>query len=622
MPIDLDKVERTLAAARRRLLAARTRAGHWEGQLSTSALSTATAVCALILLRDAGGNEAVGLAALDALIQDALDWLATHQNADGGWGDTVDSPSNMSTTTLCWAAVGMDERWLARHQPTMERADIWLASRVPALTPPAIAEAIAVQYGEDRTFSVPILTMCALAGCFGEGREAWRHIPALPFELAVLPHRLFKWIGLPVVSYALPALIAIGQVRHAFRPTRNPVSRVLRGMTVGPTLSVLRRIQPASGGFLEAAPLTSFVLMSLVAAGRHDHAVAIAATRFLVSTVRRDGSWPIDTNLATWVTTLAVGALVGGGEIDNGLTARERETLVRWLIEQQYTVEHPYTHAAPGGWAWTDLSGGVPDADDTPGALLALWHLAIRDEDGRVSDDSIRSAAERGARWLADLQNRDGGLPTFCRGWGKLPFDRSSPDLTAHALRAWWAWRSSLSDRARAPVERAIVRAARYLVETQRSDGAWVPLWFGNQGDVALENPLYGTTRVLRAMEVVQPDGVAAASWRGARDRAIDWVLAAQEAKGGWGGAAGVPPSIEETALAVEALAGFAELPAVAEALAKGCAWLVERTGDGERFEPVPIGLYFAKLWYAEKLYPFIFTVSALERVAGAHVPE
>ncbi|MEZ6048428.1 MAG: hypothetical protein R3C11_23220 [Planctomycetaceae bacterium] len=38
--------------------------------------------------------------------------------------------------------------------------------------------------------------------------------------------------------------------------------------------------------------------------------------------------------------------------------------------------------------------------------------------------------------WLLDLQNRDGGWPTFCRGWGALPFDRSAPDLTAHALRA------------------------------------------------------------------------------------------------------------------------------------------------------------------------------------------
>jgi squalene-hopene/tetraprenyl-beta-curcumene cyclase len=27
---------------------------------------------------------------------------------------------------------------------------------------------------------------------------------------------------------------------------------------------------------------------------------------------------------------------------------------------------------------------------------------------------------------------------------------------------------------------------------------------------------------------------------------------------------------------------------------------------------PSPIGLYFAKLWYYEKLYPLIFTVASL----------
>ena len=50
--------------------------------------------------------------------------------------------------------------------------------------------------------------------------------------------------------------------------------------------------------------------------------------------------------------------------------------------------------------------------------------------------ERIEAAVDRGVKWLLDLQNRDGGWPTFCRGWGKLPFDRSGADLTAHALRA------------------------------------------------------------------------------------------------------------------------------------------------------------------------------------------
>jgi squalene-hopene/tetraprenyl-beta-curcumene cyclase len=53
-------------------------------------------------------------------------------------------------------------------------------------------------------------------------------------------------------------------------------------------------------------------------------------------------------------------------------------------------------------------------------------------------------------------------------------------------------------------------------------------------------------------------------------------------------------------------------------ALARGTDWLLKRTDFGRRFEPAPIGLYFAKLWYWERLYPILFTVGALERVRRA----
>ncbi len=49
-----------------------------------------------------------------------------------------------------------------------------------------------------------------------------------------------------------------------------------------------------------------------------------------------------------------------------------------WLLDCQHRVRHPFTGADPGGWGWTDLSGAVPDADDTAGALLACQALAWR----------------------------------------------------------------------------------------------------------------------------------------------------------------------------------------------------------------------------------------------------
>src|SRR3954451_5222230 len=232
MPFDRATFDETLTNARGRLLAARNAAGHWEGELSSSALSTATAVFALhqvvtALEGDAGDRELVVRAG--KLIREGLAWLALHQTADGGWGDTTRSFSNISTTALCWAAFVADENWAAgAYEATLRGVEQWLVGHAGSLAPDVLANAIADRYGEDRTFSVPILTMMALAGRLGPGREAWALVRALPFELAAFPQRWFKWLKLPVVSYALPALIAIGQAHHALRPSRSVAVRTVR----------------------------------------------------------------------------------------------------------------------------------------------------------------------------------------------------------------------------------------------------------------------------------------------------------------------------------------------------------------------------------------------------------
>ncbi|MEX2273633.1 MAG: prenyltransferase/squalene oxidase repeat-containing protein [Vicinamibacterales bacterium] len=463
---------------------------------------------------------------------------------------------------------------------------------------------------------MPILTALAIAGRLGP--DGWRLVPQLPFELAACPARWFKWMRLPVVSYALPALIAIGQARHRARPTRNPLTRAARGLAGARTLRVLRGIQPSSGGYLEATPLTSFVVMSLAAAGFPAHPVAREGIAFLTRAVRGDGSWPIDTNLATWVTTMAVDAL--GGLESKGPEAAASERVgesegrspsikvIEWLLAQQYQREHPYTQAAPGGWAWTDLPGGVPDADDTAGALVALRTLAPR-------DPRALEAAAAGVRWLLDLQNGDGGMPTFCRGWGALPFDRSGADLTAHAVCAWLAWRDDVPE-LHQRIEVALDRAARYLAREQRPDGAWAPLWFGNAAAPGHVNFTYGTSKVVMAMARLaarHTEGAAATLQRGAA-----WLIAAQREDGGWGGALDAPAAtIEETALAVAALAAAGPSGERHAAITRGVEWLRSATDGGRVYPAAPIGLYFASLWYSEDLYPVIFTVAALEAAAG-----
>ena len=97
-------------------------------------------------------------------------------------------------------------------------------------------------------------------------------------------------------------------------------------------------------------------------------------------------------------------------------------------------------------------------------------------------------------------------------------------------------------------------------------------------------------------------------------ERALQWLAARQDDSGGWSGASGGPVSVEETALAVEALAGTKYVTATDR---RGMAWLVERVETDAWREPAPIGFYFAKLWYYERLYPQIWTVSALGKIAA-----
>jgi squalene-hopene/tetraprenyl-beta-curcumene cyclase len=603
--IDLTRLEDTVAALRWGLLSLCGPAGHWTGHLSSSALSTATAAFALAQV-DREQHR--------FLIDRGLLWLCRNQSADGGWGDTIQSPGNLSTTMLCYSALTIPDGPSACRE-SVARAESWLHRTVGTLAPQSLAGAVTHQYGDDRTFSAPILTMCALAGRLGVGPQAWGLVKPLPFELAVLPRGLFRWLRLPVVSYALPALIAIGQARHAHLKPRCPVTRLLRNLARNRSLDVLSTLQPDNGGFLEAAPLTSFVVMSLAASGQCDHPVVSKSVEFLVGSIRDDGSWPIDTNLATWVTTLSISALLTN-DPEGGLSASERDRLAQWLLDCQCKRVHPYTQAAPGGWAWSDLPGAVPDGDDTAGALVALYRLGIR-------SDAVSNSAAGGVKWLLGIRNADGGIPTFCRGWTKLPFDRSSPDVTAHAVGAMSLWLGELPSPLKARTDDAIRGAMRFLRDEQRADGSWVPLWFGNQSAPGQENPVYGTGRVLSGLSL------APESYMGliepARQRAVQWLLAAQNTDGGWGGATGVVSSIEETALAVDALAGACrggDNHDLHLSIHRGVDWLISKTDEGRSVPASPIGLYFARLWYFEELYPQIFTLAALGKARRLMSPK
>lgn len=714
----VQRARQTLNGLRTELLNERVKEGYWEGKLSPSSLSTATAVSAIsATLIQMSTDQSLDVEAeqsdqFKAAASKGIQALQNQQNTDGGFGDTDRSHSNIATSYLVLAASSLARQAIGESLPShqTEKLEEYIEKT-------GAFEALKERYGTDKTFVVPILTNLAIAGIV-----PWDEVPALPFEAAAFPQSMYRLLRMPVVSYAVPALVAIGQIRHYHGPKAFFPVRWIRSRLINRTMSVLLRMQPQSGGFLEATPLTAFVVMSLAATGRSQCQVSKNGLEFLLDSMDEDGLWPIDTNLATWVTSLSMHALSCDPE-DDGTWCTD--SLIQWHLSCQHLNRHPFTGAEPGGWGWSDLSGAVPDSDDTPAAILALSEARRwRTQD----NDEMKAAIERAVRWLELLQNRNGGWPTFCRGWGKLPFDRSSNDLTAHAMRALLA-ASAILDRK--PDKTSLDRARRFLINHQQSDGSWLPLWFGNQDREDESNPIYGTAKVLAAAVHFLDDSAV--------DRATNYLICQQNHDGGWGGGPSLTQwleqsessasngerprvgkisatvsSIEETALALDSLltvanarqvelttqtdtvnrfketreslaagkenqqhprpiteenqqndvgstkrssspspeskdptpqpiptkggtivkvsaetienkpasriteeskgleAQDAVTDALCESIIRGTNFLIDGLESGRHRVAWPIGFYFAKLWYHEKLYPYVFSASAL----------
>ena len=566
-----EKIQTIVNDASKRLLSMRREDGMWEGHLSSSAISTSVSIFALSVIDHEEYQKE---------IERGIQWLKQTMKPEGAWGDSIESPANMTATLLSYTALSHLHQVPAATERYIRETLGWKDET-------QLVEGVLAYYGKDLTFSVPILMMCALAGVISN----WKRIPPFPFELAVLPQSTFRFLNLPVVSYAIPALIAVGILQNRRRKTW---LSSMRELFVPKVLRVLTKLQPEDGGFLEAAPLTAFVSMCMAEAGLKEHPVTCRCAQFLRSNIRQDGAWPIDTNLAGWVTSLSSRA------VGDMLSEADRKELSDTIRKNATKQKHPFTGAPAGGWGWTNLSGSVPDGDDTSGALVALHTLL---------NGQYVTEVGAGIDWLIKLQNRDGGMPTFCRGWGKLPFDRSTPDITAHAILAMSLWCDVLPDSQQSRCRKSITRMKSWLDKTMTDEGSWNPLWFGDQDATNVKekkskveaNPVYGAATIIDYMKTA---GITLTL------DAKDFLLKCQNPDGGWGGNCDVPSKVTLTAKAIGALRHFR--PETDEAIRRAVDYLYMRYESDTLYSREPIGLYFSRLWYSEDLYNSIYILTAL----------
>jgi len=587
--VDPDRLSAAFETARCDLLAESATAGHWTGQVSSSAFSTAAATSALAIVkrqpttlagRAADANQPCPLS---GLIMGSLRWLARRQNADGGWGDVDQGPSSLATTMLVRSAFALTCVPASRPD-ILERADAYIAKA-------GGARCLARTCGRDRSFLAPVLTLCALAGLV-----RWNRVPAIAFERTRLAEK--NWRSWPQVALPPSAAVAIGYARYFHRKPWNPITQLLRALTAAKRLKTIAEVEPADEGLLQSTAETSFVVMSLASSRQADHPLVAKGVEFLLNSVRPDGSWPLTPNLATRRTAQAIVALSASGD-DLGEVGS-----VDWLLARQQSNMPPADKAHEAGWTWSDLAGGTATVEDTSCAMLALAAWPSRET---ADSNRLRAAASAGAEWLLANQNRDGGWPCDSR-FPPSASSITSVGATAQAVRALAACHKGLavdrdhlsisSDAFAARLGAAIKRGVAYLDQRQNADGSWSGTPAG-PSPIADEDPIVATTSVLTAFRELDRSDCEAVR------RGLGWLLAAKREHGSWA-------AVEATALASETLLTSGDTPAHELAAHAGIEWLVAAVEANRHQENSPAGLQVDRINCYDKLRPLITTVAVL----------
>ena len=86
-----EKIQTIVNDASKRLLSMRREDGMWEGYLSSSAISTSVSIFALSVIDHERYQKE---------IERGILWLRQTMKPEGAWGDSIESPVNMTATLL------------------------------------------------------------------------------------------------------------------------------------------------------------------------------------------------------------------------------------------------------------------------------------------------------------------------------------------------------------------------------------------------------------------------------------------------------------------------------------------------------------------------------------------
>ncbi len=171
----------------------------------------------------------------------------------------------------------------------------------------------------------------------------------------------------------------------------------------------------------------------------------------------------------------------------------------------------------PGGWGFSEGNSIHPDVDDTTAALRAMKHA------------SSSNSWQRGVNWILAMQNKDGGWPAFETDrkallLKELPIDGaqssfpddSSADLTGRTVEFLCNFAGLQYNHP------SVVRAVKWLVNNQESDGSWCGRW-----GICY---VYGTWAAVTGLKAAGYSASFPAISRG-----LEFLKKTQQEDGGWG---------------------------------------------------------------------------------------
>jgi len=188
-----------------------------------------------------------------------------------------------------------------------------------------------------------------------------------------------------------------------------------------------------------------------------------------------------------------------------------------------------------GGWGFSTAEQAWPVSDTTAEAFKAV--LALR-KDGctKGSNDMPDQHYFDTVQFLLSYQNADGGWATYenCRGWkwyealnpsevfGEIMIDYSYVECSASSMSALAEFSKQFPDHRRQEIQRAIRRGRDFIKAIQRDDGSWYGCW----GNCFTYGCWFGVEGLLAAGEPPRCEPIR---------RCVRFLLQRQEPDGGWG---------------------------------------------------------------------------------------